>query len=241
MINTPLNKILFIDIETVGISSTFENFKSDYPSLYNQYIKYYDWFLKRFPEDDTAVSNKQSEDNKYKRIFETRSSLIPEFAKIICVSAGVVDKDGVLRKMTYFNSDEKELLTEVNTLFGRVNGTGFSLCGHNVKNFDIPMIAKRMLINGIKPSSILPSYDTKPWEIRAIDTKEVWQYGQFGAISSLELMCVSLGIETPKSDEISGDKIHNLFWNENKYDLIKEYCEKDVDVLFQVIKKIKEL
>jgi hypothetical protein len=32
-----------------------------------------------------------------------------------------------------------------------------------------------MIINGVYPSSILPSYDTKPWEIKAIDTKEFWQ------------------------------------------------------------------
>jgi predicted PolB exonuclease-like 3'-5' exonuclease len=232
MISQLLNKILFIDIETVGISSTYKKFSSDYSELHLQFVKYLDWFTKRFPEDGELSID---------QIFESRAALVPEFAKIICVSAGVVDKEGELKKMTYFNSDEKVLLEEVNKLLGRVNGTGFSICGHNVKNFDIPMLAKRMMINGIKPSSILPSYDTKPWEIRAIDTKEIWQYGQFGAISSLELMCVSMEIPTPKSDEISGDKIHHLFWNENKYDLIKEYCEKDVDTVFEVVKKIKNL
>ena len=232
MINLPLNKLLFIDIETVGISSTFENFKKDYPEIHSVFINNTEWFTKRFLEDSQLSLD---------QIFEKRSALIPEFAKIICVSAGVVDKEGELKKMSYFNSDEKTLLEEVNKLLGRVNGTGFSICGHNVKNFDIPMLAKRMIINGIKPSSIIPSYDTKPWEVRAIDTKEFWQYGQFGALSSLELMCISMGIPTPKSDEISGDKIHNLFWNENKYDLIKEYCEKDVDTVFEVVKKIKNL
>ena len=232
MILTQLNKLLFIDIETVGVSSTYKKFQSDYPELYSQFIKYLDWFAKRFPEDSQL---------SWDQIFEKRSALVPEFAKIICVSAGVVDKEGELKKMSYFNSDEKTLLEEVNKLLGRVNGTGFSICGHNVKNFDIPMLSKRMLINGIKPSSILPNYDTKPWEVRAVDTKEFWQYGQFGALSSLELMCTSMGIPTPKSDEISGDKIHHLFWNENKYDLIKEYCEKDVDTVFEVVKKIKNL
>jgi hypothetical protein len=232
MISQLLNKILFIDIETVGISSTYKKFSSDYSELHLQFVKYLDWFTKRFPEDSEL---------SIEQIFESRAALVPEFAKIICVSAGVVDKEGELKKMTYFNSDEKVLLEEVNKLLGRVNGPGFSICGHNVKNFDIPMLAKRMMINGIKPSSILPSYDTKPWEMRAIDTKEIWQYNQFGALSSLELMCISMGIPTPKSDEISGDKIHHLFWNENKYDLIKEYCEKDVDTVYEVVKKIKNL
>lgn len=241
MINLPLNKLLFIDIETVGVSSTYGKFKSDYPELYSIFIKNTDWFLKRFPEDSPSELSREKMILKIEKLFESRAALIPEFAKIICVSAGVVDKDGELKKMSYFNSDEKVLLEDVNKLLGRVNGTGFSICGHNVKNFDIPMLAKRMMINGIRPSSILPNYDTKPWEVRAIDTKEFWQYGQFGALSSLELMCTSMGIPTPKSDEISGDKIHHLFWNENKYDLIKEYCEKDVDTVFEVVKKIKNL
>jgi hypothetical protein len=98
-----------------------------------------------------------------------------------------------------------------------------------------------MLINGILPSAILPSYDTKPWEIKAIDTKEVWQYGQFGAISSLELMCISLGIESSKNMEVTGNKVHDAFWFENKYDEIQEYCEKDVEVLINVVTKIMSL
>ena len=44
------------------------------------------------------------------------------------------------------------------------------------------------IINGIRPSKILPSYDTKPWEIKAIDTKEIWQYGSYTSIGSLYLL-----------------------------------------------------
>jgi len=232
MIKHPINKILFIDIETVGVSSNFENFKKDYPELLFQFTNYQDWFLKRFTED----SGKSIEE-----IFELRAALIPEFCKIICVSVGFLDPKGEVKKQTFFNSDEKVLLTEVNQLLNRVDKLGFVLCGHNLKNFDIPVLAKRMMINGVLPSGILPSYDTKPWEIKAIDTKEIWQYGQFGAISSLELMCISLGIESSKNMEITGSKVHNSFWNENKYDEIKEYCEKDVEVLINVVKKITSL
>jgi DNA polymerase elongation subunit (family B) len=232
MIKHPLHKILFIDIETVGISSNYENFKKDYPELSFQFSNYMDWFLKRFPED-TGLGLDE--------IFVNRAALVPEFLKIVCVSVGFVDPKGEIKKQTFFNSDESQLLKEVNTLLNRVDKLGFILCGHNLKNFDIPVLAKRMLINSILPSSILPSYDTKPWEIKAIDTKEIWQYGQFGAISSLELMCVSLGIESSKNMEVTGNKVHNSFWNENKYQEIQDYCEKDVEVLINVVKKIMSL
>ena len=232
MIKHPLNKILFIDIETVGISSNFENFKKDYPELSYQFETYFDWFQKRFPEDS---------DKSIAEMFVNRSALVPEFCKIVCISVGFVDQKGEVKKQSFFNSDEKTLLKDVNDLLNRVNRLDFVLCGHNIKNFDIPVLAKRMMINGIRPSYILPSYDTKPWEIKAIDTKEIWQYGQFGAISSLELMCVSLGIESSKNMEVTGNKVHNSFWIENKYDEIKDYCEKDVEVLINVVKKIVEL
>ena len=232
MIKHPLNKILFIDIETVGISSDFDNLKKDYPELSYQFENYLDWFLKRFPEDLGLTKEE---------IFVNRSALVPEFCKIVCVSVGFVDPKGEVKKQTFFNSDEEQLLKDVNNLLNRVEKLGFVLCGHNLKNFDIPVLAKRMMINNIKPSIILPSYDTKPWEIKAIDTKEIWQYGQFGAISSLELMCISLGIESSKNMEVTGNKVHNSFWIENKYDEIQEYCEKDVEVLINVVKKIVSL
>jgi len=232
MIKHPLHKILFLDIETVGISSDFINLKKDYPELSYQFENYLDWFQKRFPED----LGKSTEE-----IFVNRAALVPEFSKIVCVSVGFVDPKGEIKKQTFFNSDENQLLIDVNTLLNRVDKLGFVLCGHNLKNFDIPVLAKRMLINGILPSSILPSYDTKPWEIKAIDTKEIWQYGQFGAISSLELMCISLGIESSKNMEVTGNKVHNSFWFENKYQEIQDYCEKDVEVLINVVKKIMSL
>ena len=232
MIKHQLNKILFLDIETVGVSSDFEKFQSDYPELSYQFENYLDWFQKRFPED-LGLSKEE--------IFVNRAALVPEFSKIVCVSVGFVDPKGDIKKQSFFNSDEEQLLNDVNSLFKRVDKLGFILCGHNLKNFDIPVLAKRMMINGIMPSSILPTYDTKPWEIKAIDTKEIWQYGQFGAISSLELMCISLGIESSKNMEVTGNKVHDSFWFENKYDEIQEYCEKDVEVLIKVVKKIMSL
>jgi predicted PolB exonuclease-like 3'-5' exonuclease len=127
------------------------------------------------------------------------------------------------------------------TLLERCGKLGFYLCGHNLKNFDIPMLAKRMVINGLLPPSILPSYDTKPWEIKAIDTKEIWQFGSYTSIGSLDLMCTCMNIPSPKEGEITGEKVHDSYWIDGKLKEIAEYCERDVKVLVDVIKKLKEL
>lgn len=232
MINIPITKILFLDIETVGGCPDLESCERFSPEIAEQFEKYFDWFQKRFPED-VGLSKDE--------VFKKRAALVPEFAKIICVSMAFVMDNGEVKKQTFSGDDEKVLLTQVRSLLDRCHKLDFYLCGHNLKNFDIPMLAKRMIINGILPSKLLPSYDTKPWEVKAIDTKEIWQYGSYTSIGSLDLVCSTMGIETPKDGEVTGDKVHHTYWVEQKLQQISEYCEKDVDVLIQFIKKLKEL
>lgn len=232
MINIPITKILFLDIETVGGCPDYDSCQKFSPDTANQFEKYFDWFQKRFPED---VGLSMDE------VFVKRAALVPEFAKIICVSMAFVMDNGEVKKQTFSGDDEHSLLVQVRTLLDRCHKLDFYLCGHNLKNFDIPMLAKRMIINGIMPSKILPSYDTKPWEVKAIDTKEIWQYGAYTSIGSLDLMCTCLGIESPKDGEVSGSNVHDSYWEKKLLPQISEYCERDVMVLIDTIKKLKEL
>jgi predicted PolB exonuclease-like 3'-5' exonuclease len=232
MINVPITKILFLDIETVGGCPDLESCERFSPEIAEQFEKYFDWFQKRFPEDNGL---------SIEEVFKKRSALVPEFAKIVCVSMAFVMDNGEVKKQTFSGDDEKVLLTQVRSLLDRCHKLDFYLCGHNLKNFDIPMLAKRMIINGILPSKLLPSYDTKPWEVKAIDTKEIWQYGSYTSIGSLDLVCSTMGIPTPKDGEITGDKVHHAYWVEQKLPQIAEYCEKDVDVLVEFIKQLKNL
>jgi len=232
MINIPLEKLLFIDIETVGIQPDWDTLKQSNLELSFVFENYFDWFQKRFPEDA---------DKPVGQMFVNRAALVPEFAKIACVSVAFVTDKGEVKIQSFSNEDEKVLLKEVQKLLRRVGELGFFLCGHNVKGFDIPMLAKRMIINGLLPPKILPGHDTKPWEIKALDTKELWQYGGFGTIASLELMCVSMGVESSKNMEVTGNKVHDAYWIKKDIKGIVEYCEKDVLVLIDVIKKITNL
>lgn len=240
MINTPLTKILFLDIETVGGCKDYQTCVESNPSISNQFKKYFDWFLKRFPEDKEWGENRSVEEHM-DIVFSKRAALVPEFAKIVCVSMAFVMENGDVKKQTFSGDDEKKLLLEVRDLLNRCHKLDFFLCGHNLKNFDIPMLAKRMIINGIMPSKLLPSYDTKPWEVKAIDTKEIWQYGSYTSIGSLDLMCTTLDIPTPKDGPIDGSMVHEAYWNHNQLNDISEYCEKDVEVLIDTIKKLKNL
>jgi DNA polymerase elongation subunit (family B) len=115
------------------------------------------------------------------------------------------------------------------------------MCGHNIKNFDIPVMMKRMMINGIEPSKLLPRYDTKPWEVKAIDTLEVWRAGNPWGLASLELMCAAMGVESSKEGEVTGNRVHDAYWLDGMLDAIADYCERDVLVLVKIIDKLKNL
>jgi len=68
MINIPFNKLLFLDIETVGIEPTWDDLVKNRPALSFQFQNYLDWFQKRFPEDaDKPISE----------MFVNRSALVP--------------------------------------------------------------------------------------------------------------------------------------------------------------------
>jgi hypothetical protein len=41
--------------------------------------------------------------------------------------------------------------------------------------------------------------------------------------------------------EVTGNKVHEAFWGKKDIEGIVKYCEKDVSVLIDVIKKLNEL
>jgi DNA polymerase elongation subunit (family B) len=221
-----------MDIETVGAYPDLPTCEKENPSLAKLFRKNYKWFENKYPEDAGVDEN---------HMFINRTALVPEFAKVIAIAYGVTDTKGDFITQSIYNHNEKELLKKANDVFDRVEKKGLVICGHSVKSFDIPFLAKRMIINGMNPHPIFPKHDTKPWDVSMIDTKEIWQYGTYIGISTLESVCVSLGIESPKSDELYGASIHKVYWVDNKLEEISEYCKRDVNVLPEIVKKLQNL
>ena len=98
MINIPLTKILFLDIETVGIQPDWKTLELKRPELAFQFENYFDWFLKRFPEDGA---------DGVAQMFVNRSALVPEFARIACVSVAFVTENGETKMQSFSDPDEK--------------------------------------------------------------------------------------------------------------------------------------
>ena len=105
------------------------------------------------------------------------------------------------------------------------------------KNKRIPATG---VINGLKTPTIFPNHDTKPWDMKVLDTKEVWSFGGKYGLSSLDLICMSLEIDSPKNGDVKGNNVGINFWIDN-HEEIKDYCEKDVKTLIDIITKFNSL
>jgi DNA polymerase elongation subunit (family B) len=110
--------------------------------------------------------------------------------------------------------------------------------GHNGKEFDFPYIARRSLINGLKLPVLLDIAGKKPWEIKHLDTMELWKFGDYKHYTSIALLTEIFNIPTPK-DDIDGSDVGRVYWEEKNLSRIVEYCQKDVLAVAQLYLRYK--
>ena len=230
-----LEKLLFFDIESV---SQYESLTELSNEETKQWLFYYDNFRERVT-DESRITEKMSEDEVKQEVYRQTAAFFPEFGKVACISMAFVTKDGQTKFESFCGEDEKEILLNTRKIFDKIESLGFELCGHNIKNFDIPFLAKRFVINDLKTPKIFPTYNTKPWELKVVDTRDIWNFGG-KSIGSLDLICDVLKIDSPKNGNVKGDNVTSNFWN-RKYEDIKTYCQKDVKALIDIITKFNNL
>lgn len=221
----PLEKVLFLDIETVPQTYRFPDLDENTRHLFEAKTRFM-----------------QNEEKSYEQLYNDRAGIYAEFGKIVCISVGFVRETvtgRTIRMKSFYHDDEETLLKQFKSLLEDHYNTPYHiLCGHNAKEFDFPYICRRMLINGIKLPSILDIAGKKPWEISHLDTLELWKFGDYKAFTSLALLCHIFNIPTPK-DDISGADVARVYYEENDLERIKVYCEKDVVALIQLFLRMK--
>ena len=220
--NIPLEKILFLDIETVPNSSAWEDLPESEQKL---------WDKKTFYQRKDEIT---AED-----YYMERAGIMAEFGRIICISVGMLDKSNSLKIKSFAGDDEKKLLVEFGEMFNSPRLRDVILCAHNGKEFDFPWIARRFLINGMMPPQPFQMFGKKPWEIPHIDTMELWKFGDYKSFVSLELLAHVFGIPTPK-DDIDGSMVAPIYHIEKDLFRIIQYCEKDVLTLANVFRRMRQ-
>jgi DNA polymerase elongation subunit (family B) len=224
--NIEVEDVLFLDIETVPATSSYELLDTSMQVLWDKKSKQF-------------KTNEQTAADVYER-----AGIYSEFGKIICISVGLIKEKNPysLRLKSFFGEDEKTLLSDFSAMLMKFskNNKESLLCAHNGKEFDFPYIARRMIINGLIIPDILDNAGRKPWEIKLLDTMDLWKFGDYKNYTSLDLLTTILGIPTPKGD-IDGSMVSNIFYTGKDIERIVRYCEKDVLAITRVLLRFMNL
>jgi 3'-5' exonuclease len=220
-VSVPLHKTMFLDIETASCVSSYEQLTPKMQALWQKKSKL-------LFKDETD----------YVKTFDKGAGIYAEFGKIVCVCMGYFTDADLknFRVKQFANDDEVQLLQDVYQIFNKffLDNT-FALSGHNIKEFDVPYMSRRTIINQVEmPNFFKDLQNRKPWDNPLIDTLHLWRFGDFKHYTSLELLATILGIETPK-DDIDGSQVSSVYWKEKNLQRIATYCSKDVVTVAQVL------
>ena len=171
-------------------------------------------------------------------------SLYPFTAKVISIGIFDVEKE---KSFVYYESSIEEEwfgggkhthykgLSEQEMLksFWRIVEASDKVITFNGRNFDIPFLMMRSAINKVKPSKnlITNRYDTSIH----IDLLEQFTFYGLTRKFNLDFYCHAFGIESPKSEDISGMEVKNLY-EAGRIKDIAIYCGKDILATYKLYK-----
>jgi predicted PolB exonuclease-like 3'-5' exonuclease len=224
--------IIALDIETVPKYESVDDLLKYEPNLGKTFLKKAKWYAENeyyLPLNDELIA----------KIYNEKAGLFAEYGKIIVISCGGY-KNNEFKVISFYDASEYNLLNNfLKFLSLKINNNSLTkIIGYNIMNFDIPYIVKRCLINDIKNlPQILQIYNKKPWDLtnQYIDLFLYWQMG-IKNYASFDTVVSCFDIDTPK-DVMDGSDVRDYYYNLNKLDEIKIYCEKDVIATSQLFEK----
>jgi len=163
--------------------------------------------------------------------------LISEFGKIICISMWYVWSDGVFKKKSYCYADEKITMSAWYEDIKKMWDVTF--VGRNVKGFDLPWLAKKMVKHQVSVPclpSLLDFRGKKPREMNAIDLME--QYKLWWSINTSLGVAARYLLGFGAKEEMSWDRVAKVWYGPGslpeKIEKISRYCESDVEVTYKI-------
>lgn len=229
--------ILFFDIECVSEHASYDDLSYEFKKLWQIKTRQ---ILKKYDEELNEEEARQ--------LYPEKAAIFAEFGKVVCISVGIIVRNNAdnslqLRITSFADHDEKVLLGQFSRLLEKYysNTHTHYLCGHNIKEFDVPYVCRRMVIAQMSLPRPLDISGKKPWETKhLLDTMELWKFGDRKNYTALKLLTAVFGIPSPK-DDIDGSEVGKTYWNEGDLDRIAVYCEKDVLATTQLFMKYKRM
>ncbi|MBI3820335.1 MAG: ribonuclease H-like domain-containing protein [Planctomycetes bacterium] len=196
----------------------------------------------------------RARDEQEKAAVPERTALFPGLGKVIAIGMWNLNTEqgGLLLEgpptnghITYeriagcklFRGSEADIIRE----FWRIinpheRGARKRLVSFNGRQYDMPVLAIRSAMLGIKPSR---SIDTKPWERDShVDLMDVLTFnGGLRERYKLDYWCRRFDIESPKT-KLDGSQVQRAY-REKRIEDIGEYCVRDTRATGELFKKIR--
>jgi len=223
------HKTLVIDIETVPFSYSWDTLSESLQKHWLHKMKFLS--LSEAEKEDPALC------------FRTRAGVYAEFGKVVCIGLGLFSKEDAqfsIRLKSLYSDNEQSLLEDFSrTLdtFLKIN-KDIVFCGHNIKEFDIPFLCRRYLINGLPLPACLQFSGLKPWQVPLEDTLNMWRFGDFKNYTSLDLLAEVLQVPSSKTD-MEGSAVASVYWENRNLSRIATYCLQDIYTTALVYLKLK--
>lgn len=196
-------------------------------------------YLLRYAEKETDPDKKQQMTDESIRY----TSLYPFTAKCIAIGMHDVNKE---KSVVYYESVKEEEwsnednlvkykgMPEKNMLesFWRIANYVDQFITFNGRNFDVPFLMLRSAMLGVKVTKNLMGYRYGDIHIDLLE-----QFTFYGTTRkfNLDFYCSSFGIESPKSKDVSGMEVKNLY-EAGRIKDIAVYCSKDIFATYQLYK-----
>lgn len=228
-VDISLNNILFVDIETVSAEPSYDDLSDLMKKEWNR----------------KAEHIRKPEETSYANLYFERAGIYAEFGKVIVISVGIFNTldngETELRIKCISGDSEQELLQNLKETMLKFDQTKLRMCAHNGKEFDFPYLCRRMLVNGITLPAALDISGKKSWEIRHIDTMDLWKFGDYKSYTPLELLAALFDVEAVKQESIDGSQVNRVYHLEKSLDKIAGYCKRNVSLLAQVFLHLQSL
>lgn len=128
----------------------------------------------------------------------------------------------------YKGLPEKEMLES----FWRIAKHVDQFITFNGRNFDVPFLMMRSAMLRVKPTKNLMAYR---YGEEHIDLLEQFTFYNTTRKFNLDFYCHAFGIESPKSKDITGMEVKNLY-EAGRIKDIAVYCSKDIYATYQLFK-----
>ena len=192
--------------------------------------------------------NKWMEENKFIEAdkLHRKTSFDGALGEIISIAWAIDDNPvDVIYRDNLLIDDEKKLLVDFFDEISKLTDdhgqrtTISTWIGHYLTGFDLRFLWQRCVINGIKPSVIIP-YDAKPWDPRVFDTKLEWTgaSSSYSGIGKLGDMSQAFGFKG--KGDLDGSKVYD-YWIAGCIEEIAEYNKEDVEMCRRLYKKMNFL